>query len=319
LHIGGNLTNNGILDFSTNNNMAAAAIAFDGESSNTFGGTGAVTDITTLIVNKGTSSANILELSVSNFTVQGSAVDGPASGYLYLIQGTFKISGTFSGNHRTFASPVYQITAGSGIWLNNPNYTIAAQNSPSVPVFGLLRMSAGTYNVGTLVNQVLLFYQGSDTTIEGGNINTAGGFQKASNGGLPIRYNQTGGTITVCTIPVFSGPSCGYDICGAFNPSDDVNLTGGTIVIQNPGGFFFGGTGTTTLDNYDVTVRFGNAQTAQVGFFSAGGHLPNMIFDTTAGGHVLALGGAGHYKGPQRDHRERRNARPFIHAAQTDG
>ena len=291
LTVSGNLTNNGTLDFSTNNNAASAGIVFTGNSSNTFGGTGPTTDIRSITLSKGTSN-NILELSVANFTVVGSATDTPNSGYLFLNEGTFKISGTFSGNHRTFASPVYQINGAAGIWLNNPNYTIAAQNSPSVPVFGRLRMSAGTYNVGTLANQALLFYQGSDTTIEGGSINTAGGFQKASNGGLPIRYNQTAGTITVCTIPnVSSSCSGGYNISGAFNPSDNVNLTGGTIVVQNPGGFFFGGTGPTTLDNYDVTVRFGNALTAQVGFFGAGGHLPNIILDTTAGGHVLAVGG----------------------------
>jgi hypothetical protein len=292
LTVGGNLTNNGTLDFSTNNNAASAGIVFTGNSSNTFGGTGAVTDIRSITLSKGTSN-NVLELSVANFTVVGSATDTPNSGYLYLNEGTFKISGTFSGNHRTFASPVYQINGAAGIWLNNPNYTIAAQNSPTVPVFGLVRMSAGTYNVGTLVNQGMLFYQGSDTTIEGGNINTAGVFQKASNGGSPIRYNQTGGMVTVCTIPNFSTSCGGYSIGGASNPSDAVTLTGGTIVVQNPGAFSFGSTDGITLDNYDVTVRFGNAQTAQAGFFSAGGHMPNMILDTTVGGHVLSVGGPG--------------------------
>jgi hypothetical protein len=66
LTLGGNLTNNGVLDFSTNNNMAAASITFTGASNNTFGGSGPVTDISWITIEKGTPRANILELSVSN-------------------------------------------------------------------------------------------------------------------------------------------------------------------------------------------------------------------------------------------------------------
>jgi hypothetical protein len=290
LTVGGNLTNNGTLDFSTNNNSASAGIVFTGNSSNTFGGTGPVTDIRSITISKGPSNANVLELSVANFTVVGSATDTPDSGYLYLGEGTFKISGTFSGNHRTFANPGYQINPAAGIWLNNPNYTITAQDSPSVRVFGLLRMSAGTYNVGSLVDQSLQFNQGSNVIIEGGSINTSGKFEKQSNGQFPFRYNQTGGTVTVCTVPNFSAFCGGYSIAGVVSMSDNVSLTGGTIVVQNAGGFLFGGTGGITLDNYDVTVRFGNSQTAQAGIFGAAGHLPNLILDTTAGGHTLAVG-----------------------------
>ena len=158
LSVGGNLINNGTLDFSTNNNLAGAGIVFTGASSTTFGGTGAVTDIQTITINKGNSSANILELAVSNFTVQGSTTDGPASGFLFLNQGTFKISGTFSGSHRTFASAAYQLVVGAGLWLNNPNYTITPQAS-AIAVLGSLRVSAGSYNVGTASRAFSLHFQ----------------------------------------------------------------------------------------------------------------------------------------------------------------
>ena len=71
LTVGGNLTNNGTLDFSTNNNLAGAGIVFTGAANNTFGGTGAINDIRTIKIDKGTAAPNILELAVSNFTVQG--------------------------------------------------------------------------------------------------------------------------------------------------------------------------------------------------------------------------------------------------------
>jgi len=63
LSLGGDLTNNGTLDFSTNTNTAAAGITFTGAANNTFGGSGSTTDILSLTINKGTSNANVLELN----------------------------------------------------------------------------------------------------------------------------------------------------------------------------------------------------------------------------------------------------------------
>ena len=126
LSVGGNLTNNGTLDFSTAGGLAGAGITFTGAASNTFGGTGATTDVRAITVNKGTSSANVLELNTSNFTVHGGNTDGPG-GYLTLTNGTFKISGSFSMTNRTFnTAATYTIPATGGIWLNNANYTVAA-------------------------------------------------------------------------------------------------------------------------------------------------------------------------------------------------
>src|SRR5205085_3227910 len=88
LSVGANLTNNGVLDFSTNANTAGAAITFTGAANNTFGGTGATTDIRTLTINKGTSNANVLELNPTNFTVQGTTTDGTPMAFLTLTNGT---------------------------------------------------------------------------------------------------------------------------------------------------------------------------------------------------------------------------------------
>jgi hypothetical protein len=148
LSLSGNLTNNGTLDFSTAANAAAAGITFTGASNNTFSGTGGTTDIRTLTINKGTSSANVLEITTSNFTVQGTTTDGTPSAFLTLTNGTLKLSGTFTGTHRTFTPAAYVIPATAGFWLNNPNFTVAAQNG-SPTDNGLLRVSQGTFNVGT--------------------------------------------------------------------------------------------------------------------------------------------------------------------------
>jgi len=129
LSLSGSLTNNGTLDFSTNANAAGAGITFTGATSNSFSGTGATTDIRTLTLNKGTSSANVLDLSTSAFTVQGTTTDGTPSAFLTLTNGTLKISGTFTGTHRLFSTAGYTIPASAGLWINDPSFTVAGRTA----------------------------------------------------------------------------------------------------------------------------------------------------------------------------------------------
>ena len=124
LSVGGNLTNNGTLNFSTNANTAGAGITFTTGTSNTFGGTGATTNIRTMTINK-VANTNVIELNPTNFTVQG--VNTDVAGFLTVTSGTLKISGSFTMTNRTFALAAYSIPAAGGFWLNNPNYTVAAQ------------------------------------------------------------------------------------------------------------------------------------------------------------------------------------------------
>lgn len=287
INIGGNLTNNGVLDLSTNGNQAGANLFFTGASNNTFGGGGSQTNIRTINVNKGMSDTSTLTLSVLNFTVQGSSTDGPASGYLTLTNGTFKISGTFSGNHRTFTTANYTIPPTAGFWLSNANYTVAAQESVAV-VEGQLRISAGVYNVGTTANSFIRNGNlGGMITVEGGTVNIAGGMLRS---GFPgASYTQSGGTITTC---MAGNPGTCFDMAG--------NGTGGTLVIQTPhsvpndnapdfnGGIpGIGGTPATTL-------QFGNANTPGTGVFVCiCGNAPNIAINTASGPHTVKLAGGG--------------------------
>lgn len=175
LSVGGNLTNNGTFDFSTNTNTAGAGITFTGESNNTFGGTGALTDIRTMTINKGTSRNNILEMSPSNFTVQETTTDGTPMAFLTITNGTLKVSGSFTLTGRLFTLAGYTIPANGGFWMNNPNFTVAGQNG-SPTVSGLLRMTAGTLNIGTNAGNSMGFATGSAITVEGGAINATGRF-----------------------------------------------------------------------------------------------------------------------------------------------
>lgn len=267
--IGGNLTNNGTLDLSTNGGLAAAAISFTGASSATFGGTGAVTDVFRILMSKSSSNSTV-ELTVSNFTVNGSTTDAPASAYLFLFGGVFKISGTFTGSHRTFGTDAYDPPTAAGFWLNNPNYTVTARPAPG-HINGPFRLTAGEFNVGA--GQDDTFVTRGTFNLEGGRLNAAGrvfviGFQVLA---------VTGGKLTACIVV---GTDCGVSI----NRSNSaLNMSGGEIVLQNSGSYSMAGTLEDVPNLTGTTVRFGNQLTTGSGNFEVGGFAPNVVLDTSSG------------------------------------
>ena len=297
LSLGGDLENDGTLDFSTNGDTAGAGITFTGAQDNSFGGAGGTTDIRTITVNKGTSNANDLEVNPTNFTVQGSMTDTAGSGYLTLINGTFRMSGTFTGTHRTFATAAYTIPATAGFWLSNPNYTVAAQTG-NATVNGLLRNSLGTYNVGTAADNSVAFGIGSTIFIEGGAVNTAGRFGVGVAATTAINYTQTGGNITTCMVGSTSTTLACWDLGTSTAVGVVYNITGGTVVVQNastaasgPRDYRLqsGPTGTGTTNVTGGLVQFGNAATTGVQAFDGAGVFPSFEVDTTAGAHTFTM------------------------------
>ena len=267
--IGGNLTNNGTLDLSTNGGQAAAAISFTGASSATFGGTGAVTDIFRILMSKSSSSSTV-ELTVSNFTVSGSTSDGPGSAYLFLFGGVFKISGTFTGSHRTFGTDAYDPPTAAGFWLNNPNYTVTARPAPG-HINGPFRLTAGEFNVGV---------GGEDTFVTRGTFNLEGGRLNAAGRVFVIGFSVlavTGGKLTACKEIV--------NFCGvSINRSNAaLTMSGGEIVLQNSGSYSMAGTLEDIPNLTGTTVRFGNQLTTGSGNFEVGGFAPNVVLDNSSG------------------------------------
>src|SRR5580765_5232390 len=86
LSVGGSLTNDGTLDLSTSANTSGARLTFTGAASNTFSGVGGTTNLRTLTINKGTSNANVLEITTSALSVQGTVVDGTPMAYLTITK-----------------------------------------------------------------------------------------------------------------------------------------------------------------------------------------------------------------------------------------
>jgi uncharacterized repeat protein (TIGR01451 family) len=284
LSVGGNLTNNGTLDFSTNADTAGAILTFTGALNTTFSGTGATTDIRQITVNKGTTPTAIVEITTTSFTVRGVTTDTVVGGWLVMTNGTIKISGTFTGTSRVFATAAYTIPVSFGFWLNNPNYTVAGQ-AGSATNNGLLRISQGTFNVGTATGNAMGLSTGSTAIIEGGAVNATGRFGVAAAGNA-ITYTQTGGTLTVCTIGNASATLGSFDLGTSIN--SNITMSGGTLVTQllataidyrnQAGGGITGVTG--------GTLQLGNASSGAAKNFNLRGVLPNLVITNTSANHT---------------------------------
>ncbi|MEY2539645.1 MAG: hypothetical protein QOG67_3385 [Verrucomicrobiota bacterium] len=242
LSVGGNLTNNGTVDFCTNPGLggtsAGASITFTGTGDATFSGVGAsITDIRAITINKDSSCT--LELNFSNnFTVCGVTTD--VAGFLTLTSGAFKISGNFSMTNRVFnTTGPYTIPAAAGIWLNNPNFVVAGTASGLTTANnGLFRVSQGAYNIGLGAGDEMGGGTGAQFIIEGGTMNVAGRFDPQG----AITYTQTGGTINVATV---GNNRSAYGSFEIFSLGSSFTMSGGTINVINQN------TGAVQVD-YDV-------------------------------------------------------------------
>jgi hypothetical protein len=287
LSVGGNLTNNGILNLSTNTNTAGANLTFTGATSNTFSGTG-TNNIMSMTMNKGVAATNILELNPSNFTVKG--VNTDVSGFLTITNGLLKISGSFSMTNRVFASAAYTIPATGGFWLNNANFTIPGQ-AGNVTMNGTLRLSAGTYNIGTATGNSASLGASSITNIEGGTLNVAGRFGTTASTTV-ISYNQTGGDITVNQIGFTSTTLACFDL--GTSTSSSIGMSGGTVTVQltngSATGFSFrnqAGTGVVGITG--GTLFLGNANSGAANAFIVAGVLPNVEITNTSAAHTATF------------------------------
>jgi hypothetical protein len=252
LSIGGNLVNNGTLDLFT---TAGVGLTFTGAASNTMSGTGAITDIRTMTLNKGT-NANVLEITTSNFTVQN--VNTDVAGFLTLTGGTLKISGTFTMTNRVFLTAIYVIPAAGGIWLNNPNFTVAGTNTSTTSGNnGLFRLTQGIYTIGLAIADG--FETASATTvyiIEGGTLNANGRFDPQG----ACNFNLTGGTINVAVVGNNRSAFGSFEI---FSTTATFNMSGGTINLINPS------TGA-TKDDFSMTAQTQNITGGQIVFGGPG-------------------------------------------------
>src|SRR6185503_2234595 len=138
-----------------------------------------------------------------------------------------RLAGTFTMSSYVFTSAAYTLPAGTTFWLDNPNFLVIGQ-AGSGTVRGL-RVSAGSFRVGTLADHSLLLASGAQVTVEGGDIRTTGRFGVSSSSNV-LTYVQTGGTVIVDTQGHTATVVAGFDLGTASTSS--VTLSGGTIVLE---------------------------------------------------------------------------------------
>jgi hypothetical protein len=213
LTIGGGWTNDGTFTGGT------GSVIFNKNGNQSITGTGA-NNFNLIRVNMGTSNANTLEVLSTNFSA--------ADPFLTLSNGTFKVSGTFPLANSFILGPAYNIQPTARLWINNPNVTVTAQ-AGGVSVRGVLRISAGTFNIGTSVDNNLDYVAGSSIIVEGGTMNIAGHLGRNSPAST-TSYTQSGGVVTVVTQGSTDIVFAGFDLGTA---GSSFTMSGGTIVISN--------------------------------------------------------------------------------------
>ena len=188
LSVGGGLTNAGTIDFSTNTDTAGAGIVFTGAANTSLVNSGSLDlrQANGITLNKGTSAASMLDFFPGGtITVQGANT----AGFLTIANGTFRIVGSNTFSNPVFATAAYTIPSTGAFWLNAPNATVAGQaGSPTNN--GLLRVTAGTLNVGTLGTHVMGAGVGAAFNVDGGTVNFAGRLNSAN---TFVNYTQSAG------------------------------------------------------------------------------------------------------------------------------
>ena len=270
LLIGGNLSNSGTFDM--NIGSADALVTFNGNVYQSISGAGSTTDFSDITIsNSGAANSNIVEILSSNFTA--------ASGFLTLTQGIIKMSGSYSFTNTFFSGSNTTINSDEGIWLNNSNVTVTGQNG-NITLAGLIRISAGTFNIGTSADNSLFYSNGAVFTMEGGALNVAGLFRYSSATNV-ITYTQTAGTATICTAGNSSGTVGSFDISAA---ASVFTMSGGSIVIQKPADTYYDyyNASTNTIVT-GGTVQFGNASTGSgpVYWLNSAGAMYDLTINAT--------------------------------------
>lgn len=225
----GNLTVNGTFDMHRTSTYGTNVTFYGGQNAS-ISGSGTI-DFYLVYLNKGpltvaayTPAINsILEVN-RGYTYQGANTLGPFS---TITSGTLKINST--GNIPIFNSNP-TIPAVGGFWLNNSSYNVAGSTTGQTTITntGLLRITAGTLNVGSTNAQNISLLSNSITIIEGGTVNVSGRFG-ALTGVYPL-YKQSSGTVSVATVGNTTASYGSFDV-GPYSYSY-FEMSGGSITAS---------------------------------------------------------------------------------------
>jgi len=280
LIITGDLNNLGNLDFYASSSIYGR-ITFTGTNSQILDAVG-TTNIGDMTVNKGASYNHMVEIIANGaFTIKSGSTDS----FLTLSNGTIKISGSASVQTVMFPSGGYVVSPSSGIWLNNPNFTVLGHTTGTA-IEGFFKLTSGTFTVGSSSIFAMTARKGATMIIEGGTLNLAGRFYSDEE----FNFTLSGGTIN--TGLFYNGTTKAS--FGITSPSSNVTITGGVINIKSA-------STADTQEDYNVqstnlnitggTLRLGNAATSSPYTFRIQGNVPNLEIDNSVNPKIVLLSG----------------------------
>jgi hypothetical protein len=257
MNVSGNWVNNGT--FTHNSGL----VTFNGSSSTTISGS-STTAFSKLTVNKGSSISTVLEAT------------GPMSmaGVLTLTNGLLRLTHASAS-----AQPGGALTIPStaGIEVNGGTLNGSAG---SITNGGLFRLISGAATVGTATGNELLNQSGSTCDIQGGLLTVTGRLRNT--GGT---FNQSGGTITLCTIGNTNASQANFHMSAA----SPLTISGGTLIIRLPNTnatpynsiFIASGAGMKSISG--GTIQVGDASTTASQTFLLSSEIPiyNLTVNST--------------------------------------
>lgn len=280
----GSLTVAGTFDMYVGPSNGRCTVTFFGIPDASVSGSGTI-DFYRVVMNKGAVTATattippILEIDAPCY---GSGV--ATTGYIYThTAGTVKIGGTFPQSNSIYFSAGYDIPITGGLWLNNGNFIMNGLNgSPNNN--GLLKISAGTCNIGTSSNNAMAANAGAVFMIENGTVNIAGRLNTANQ----VTYIQGGGTVNVTTAGNTSSGNPGF---GITNAASVFTMSGGTIALSAAN------TGTTKVDFYNnagttnITGGLLTGSSGTIKTYYIRGTAPNVTLTNSGINHSFSLAG----------------------------
>jgi Secretion system C-terminal sorting domain len=303
LNFAKNIINDGIVDLATGGTPGTptrtVSVTFSGTTAQTWTGTG-TNDFHALTINKGTGTVTATSPTIdiqSNFTIR----DQSTSTYTSFIttttwKGILKLSppsAAISMTPYATAANIGTTSGTGGLWLNSSFVTFAAQaGSPNL--YGLLRITHGTYNLGTAAGQSLGVQASATFIMEGGSMNVAGRFGVAAAANA-FNFTMSGGIMTVNTQGNVSTTLTSFDM--GTSTTSKFTMSGGTIIISKAGT----NAGGTAVSGYDVrglslsasalnvsitggTIQIGSASTLASplnAYTIRGGYLPSVTVNST--------------------------------------
>jgi hypothetical protein len=251
LFVNGNIANAGTIDFAPTG-TSLCDVTFDNPYANQLvNGVGTVNRYNRIIINKVDNTIRQVDFATSTFTA--------ANGFLSLLQGTFKLSVTGPVNVVPFNATA-DIPRNARLWVNSV-FTTVSTTGGNINLYGELRISGGTVNIGNNANQNIVSYGGL-VNVSGGTLNIAGRLDRVNTTSL-VRLAISGGQINVPTVSSTSTTSWPVmmDV-----PGSQFTQTGGTIVIKREGGtggqdLGFNGSGVVISNVTGGVLQIGDATT----------------------------------------------------------